>query len=238
MQLQNVKGDGKVRNFLRISLLLALFVVAVILGYVLLVRCPADQTCRNSAVLLENWSSILVFGTAVTLAVFGALVYMGYLADRSLSRGEMRRAIAGTFVIGLQMLLILSIVFDVYTEKVVTTYLTAMTMILGFYFGSRTAQQTQEVSRIEIENVSFAVKNDRKFISVSVRNLTPQEVSVDVVYIDGDPKNVNVKVLPGEVKHITLQFEWERKTYKVRVHTKEGYRAEVKATAGGDEYEA
>ena len=207
--------------------LISLILLAVTLS---LLNC-----LRNSPSQTDFWLAALVLFPALTLAVFLILIYMGYLADRSLSKGEMRRAIAGTFVVGLQMLLFFSLVFKVYEEKVLTTYLTAMTTILGFYFGSRTAQQTQsEPSRIAIENVFFGEKE----IVVSVRNLTPQNVSVDVVYVGDYPVKLKevIRIPPGEVEFVHVPFEWEKgKVYGIRVHSKEGYKAEVRKKATGGE---
>ncbi|ADC64396.1 hypothetical protein Ferp_0211 [Ferroglobus placidus DSM 10642] len=212
------------------KLLFALILVFVSVAFA--VYKTRSTTSEN--VLVSNWLPVLTLTLTAVLIVFGLLVLAGYLNNRSLSRGEMRRAIAGAFVAGFHVLLVISVIFSIYTEKVVTTYLTALTMILGFYFGSRTVQTRQEEGeKIEVENVHFA-KNGRKELIISVRNLSSRNVTIDTIYINKEPKIVKEKaeIAPKEVKHIPLEFNWiEGERYEVKVCSAEGLKAttEVKA---------
>lgn len=178
--------------------------------------------------MINNWLPIFTITLTAVLIVFGLLVLAGYLNNRSLSRGEMRRAIAGAFVAGFHVLLMMSLIFSINTEKVVTAYLTAVTMILGFYFGSRTAQTQQEKGeKIEVENVHFA-KNGKKELIISVRNLSSRNVTIDAIYINKEPKIVKekVEIAPKNVKHVPLEFNWiEGDRYEIKVCSAEGLKA-------------
>ncbi len=213
------------------KLLTALILVFVSVAFV--AYKTRDTTSEN--VLISNWLPILTITLTAVLTVFGLFALAGYLNNRSLSRGEIRRAIAGAFVAGFHVLLIMSVIFSIYTEKVVTAYLTAMTMILGFYFGSRSVQSQQEdAEKIEVENVHFA-KNGKKELIISVRNLSSRNVTIDIIYINGKPVIVKerTKIAPKEVKHISLEFNWyEGENYEIKVCSAEGLKitTEVRAT--------
>ena len=73
------------------------------------------------------------------LIAFALLIYVGVRVDKNLDKGELRRAIAGTFVVGFSILAILSFVFDILREHIVTAYIELVGIVIGFYFGQRSA---------------------------------------------------------------------------------------------------
>ena len=99
---------------------------------------------NETSALLKNWSQVFWGVTLLVAAVFGLILYAGYRSNKNLNRAEMRRAIAGAFVVGIHCLLVLSIVFDVERDIVIGAYLGGLTSVVGFYFGSRTVLQTQQ----------------------------------------------------------------------------------------------
>lgn len=82
-----------------------------------------------------------IIAVIVILATFLYLIHLGYKADDKLDKGEMRRAIAGTFVVGFTVLLILSLTYDCsYRSEIVMMYIELVGIVIGFYFGQRTAE--------------------------------------------------------------------------------------------------
>ncbi|NIA10578.1 MAG: hypothetical protein GWP10_12835 [Nitrospiraceae bacterium] len=85
-----------------------------------------------------------VVGAAFVLmsATFWGLILLGWLKDKDhkLDKGEMRRAIAGTFVVGFIILTISSCTgFDIFQKEIVQAYTQLTFIVVGFYFGARTA---------------------------------------------------------------------------------------------------
>ncbi|AEA47364.1 hypothetical protein [Archaeoglobus veneficus] len=189
-------------------------------------------------VLLENWNwlCVLLLILAPATVVFYIILRMGYRADRSLSKGEMRRAMAGAFVVGIHALLAVSIIFDIARNIVVGAYLGAISSIMGFYFGSRTAQQQQaQQAGLEIENVEF--RDDKKVV-VSVRNRGFMDVVVDAVYIGNKHFDLRQEIPSGSVRHIEFDFDWEAGSYEIKICTSEGLKAEGKFDAPEKEKES
>ena len=86
-----------------------------------------------------------IIAAIVILAAFALLIYVGVKADEKLNKGEMRRAIAGTFVVGFTVLLILSLTYDCgYQREIVMMYIELVGIIVGFYFGQRAAETKTE----------------------------------------------------------------------------------------------
>lgn len=185
-----------------------------------IVRVTHFSTTQTQ-LLLENWLGVFVGALFVVTASFGLILYAGYRSNRRLNKGEMRRAIAGAFIVGIHCLLIIALVFNIERDVVIGAYLGGISSIMGFYFGSRTLQQQQE-GNLEIENVEF---KDGKVV-VSVRNRCSMDVVVDAVYIGGKHFDLKEEIPSGSVKHIELDFKWESGKYKVKVCTSEGLKAE------------
>ena len=96
------------------------------------VTSPSTETIPESAAIIA---------AIVILVAFALLIYVGVKADEKLNKGEMRRAIAGTFVVGFTVLMILSLSYDCsYQREIVMMYIELVGIIVGFYFGQRAAE--------------------------------------------------------------------------------------------------
>lgn len=80
------------------------------------------------------WAAIIILAI-----VFLLLIYLGFAVDGTLDQGEMRRAIAGTFVLGFTMLIFFLSRYEIENKEVVSAYLQMVGVIVGFYFGAKTA---------------------------------------------------------------------------------------------------
>jgi len=175
-------------------------------------------------ILATNW--LPVFGLIV-LAVSISFVFtlaLGYRASGRLDTGEMRRAIAGAILIGIHCLLFLSITFNIARDVVVGAYVGGLSSVIGYYFGSRSAQQVErEEGFLKVENVEFRC-NDKRQIVISLRNGTKRSVVVDAVYVNGKSQKINrVAIEPKSVKDVVLDFDWsENEVYNIKVCTSEG----------------
>ncbi len=85
-------------------------------------------------------SGAAIAAAIVVFIAFGLLIGIGFFADHNLNKGEMRRAIAGTFVVGFTMLMILSLHYGFYRNEIITAYIEFVGIVVGFYFGQRAAE--------------------------------------------------------------------------------------------------
>ena len=173
------------------------------------------------------------------MAVFMILVWLGYRSNSSLNRGEMRRAIAGAFVSTFVVLIfvLLHLHYNRINE-VIAGFITMVTTIVGFYFGSRTAQQeVEEEEVVGIENAEF---RDGKIV-LSFRNGSRRSVEVDAVYVNRRRvETPKVRVNPRSLAEIPVSFEWkEGEEYEIKVCTSKGKCSQVRVRApkGGGESE-
>ena len=161
----------------------ALFLLCIVLSIASALELP---TMNNSTVSLTAGNliispaanistatqAVVAGGSIVVLViVFGGLVILGYLAKERgrLDQGEMRRAIAGTFVVGFTILVILCIMYGIYREGVILAYIELVGIVVGFYFGAKTAEQkrAEAAVNISIEHVRFL---DLNKIAITIRN--------------------------------------------------------------------
>ncbi len=85
-----------------------------------------------------SMTAFIVAASIIIIAFMGILI-LGWLKDRNLDKGEMRRAIAGTFVVGFTMLMVLCLRFGIYQKEVVIAYIELVGIVIGFYFGAKIA---------------------------------------------------------------------------------------------------
>ena len=81
------------------------------------------------------WQAIVI--VLIILVTFGLSLYLGWYEDKKLDKGEMRRAIAGTFVIGFTLLMFLSVSSGIYQKEVVLMYIQLASVVVAFYFGAK-----------------------------------------------------------------------------------------------------
>ncbi len=127
------------------------------------------------------WAAIIVLAI-----VFLLLIYMGCAVDGTLDQGEMRRAIAGTFVLGFTMLIFFLARYDIQNKDVVAAYLQMVGVIVGFYFGAKTALMGTSTGTSEGLAIEFVeVGEDKKNIILTIRNKGDNKLVVDKVYVTG-----------------------------------------------------
>ena len=126
------------------------------------------------------WQAIVI--VLIILVPFGLILYLGWYKDRKLDKGEMRRAIAGTFVIGFTLLMMLSVSSGIYQKEVVLMYIQLAGVVVAFYFGARIAAEIPGVgAKIEMEKPAPAGPP-------TVKNITPpkgKKDAVPVITIEG-----------------------------------------------------
>jgi hypothetical protein len=93
----------------------------------------------------------------IVVAVISAgalMVLIGYRADKCLSSGEIRRAIAAVLVLGFVMITILSIAYRIPNKEIVTSYTQLVGVIIGFYFGSKIASEAGDEEGEKMKKVA------------------------------------------------------------------------------------
>ena len=164
---------------------------------------------------------------AVILIVFLVVLMLGWVDGHNLDKGEMRRAIAATFVTGFTLITILCIYYGIYRSEVIIAYIEMVGIVIGFYFGAKTAaeRRAEVASFINIENVSF---HDPNKIFVTVRNGGDKEIKVDKVYINDKPFE-KIAVVPSKTaKIIEIEKIWDATIeYSIKVATSEGLTTEI-----------
>lgn len=175
---------------------------------------------------ISEWMTIFV--VSAILGIFVLLIALGYRDDKSLNKGEMRRAIAGTLVIGFVILVVLSLCYEISNQPLVIAFIELVGIVVGFYFGSKTVAEKKEVEekktgQIRIENVQFSGKSD-KIINITIRNSGDFEVTVDRVYINNEPKKIEEGTISlKSAKDFPVEHEWNKgESYRIKVSTTEG----------------
>lgn len=178
-------------------------------------------------VLPEKWIPIIL---GIVLFVFAGILIMGYSADKDLNKGEMRRAIAGTFVIGFTFLLLLSIFYEFKNKDIVTAYIQMTGVVIGFYFGTRSilGKQKESSNKLSIENVKFELDgsgNPDKKITISIRNGSDASIIVDKIYLNRDDYDIDSQIVSQKAKKETIKLSdvWKYgEEYKIKVATTTG----------------
>ena len=153
------------------------------------------------------------------------MIAIGYNADRSLSKGEMRRAIAGTFVVGFHGIVLFCLIFfPEHTKELIVAYIEFVGLVVGFYFGSRTAQQqVQTEGEISIDRI----EGDDN-LRVIIRKVTDKPVKITKITVDGKTfsKEVEIKdeVVTIELRKDELEREGidAKSVRKIEIGTESG----------------
>nr|QNO48911.1 hypothetical protein MOGPJHGO_00014 [Methanosarcinales archaeon ANME-2c ERB4] len=194
----------------------------------------------TSSVTVSSKSPILddvglLLAAIVILLIFGWLIYIGAKADKKLDKGEMRKAIAGTFVVGFSMLMILSIKYDIADNNITTMYVQLAGIVVAFYFGARAvaAKQAEAAAMIGIEHVRFLP--DPKKIAITIRNGSDSEINVDKIYINEGAIEESIKISPEKSKETKQTCEWQAGTeYNIKIATTTGLTAEIQVSPPGE----
>ena len=173
----------------------------------------------------------LLLAAGVVLFIFWWLIRIGAKADKKLDKGEMRRAIAGTFVVGFAMLMLLSIKYDMSENNITTMYVQLAGIVVAFYFGTKAVavKQAEAAAMIGIEHVRFLP--DSKKIAITIRNGGDSEINVDKIYINEDATEESIKISPEKSKEVEQDCEWQSGTkYKIKIATTTGLTAEIQVS--------
>ena len=167
----------------------------------------------------------------VILLIFGGMILLGFRADKKLDQGEMRRAIAGTFVVGFTILMVLSIKYDIPDNDVTTMYIQLAGIVIAFYFGTRAVavKRAEAAAMIGIEHVRFLP--DHKKIAITIRNGGDSEIKVDKIYINGNVIEESIKISPEKSKETEQNCKWQSETeYEIKIATSTGLTAEIRVS--------
>lgn len=144
MRMIGIKRDRK-KSFFIVAV--ALFLLCMVLSIASAQEQPSKVDITDSTVNVSTATPmkstvnpwVVVAAGAFVLLAFALLIVLGYYTKEkgSFDRGEMRRAIAGTFVVGFTVLMVLCLIFNIQRNEVVIAYIELVGIIVGFYFGQR-----------------------------------------------------------------------------------------------------
>lgn len=152
-------GDGvSERGSIIVSVMFAL--VVIVLGWITTTAINskedlAKEYLDKSVQLNQSISVTEILGSRLTIVdawvgiafvsfVFLFLIFLGFLADQNLSKGELRRAVAGSLVLAFTILALFSIVMGDEIgigKEIVIAYIQLVGIAIGFYFGAKTAER-------------------------------------------------------------------------------------------------
>ncbi|HPJ30568.1 MAG TPA: hypothetical protein PLZ42_04180 [Methanothrix sp.] len=158
MKMNGDKCNG--RGPLIVSVMFAL--VIILLGWITTTAINSKQDLAqeylDTSVKLNQTVNITeILGSRLTIAdawvaiafvafVFLFLIFLGCLADQTLSKGELRRAVAGSLVLAFTILALFSIVMGEEVgigREIVIAYIQLVGIAVGFYFGAKTAEREE-----------------------------------------------------------------------------------------------
>jgi hypothetical protein len=94
-------------------------------------------------------------GIAFVCFVFLFLIFLGCMKDGTLSKGELRRAVAGSLTLAFTLLALFAMVMDEKDDgigkEIVIAYIQLVGIAVGFYFGARTAEKEEDKTKPNLE---------------------------------------------------------------------------------------
>ena len=140
----NNKADGgrKSTRSLLLAGILLVYIVTVVTA-----PCGAQQNTSVGEIPEAAAAKVALTGSIALLLVFVFLIGCGLKTEGKFGKGELTRAIAGTLVAGFSIIAILSFVFGILREHIVTAYIELVGIVIGFYFGQRTVESAIETER-------------------------------------------------------------------------------------------
>ena len=238
MEVIDMKQNLK-ESFFRVGAVL--FLLCLLLPIVAQANNTTEIVCINAATANVSASSVTVLSKSsilddvclwiaaiVILSIFAGMIYIGSKADKKLDKGEMRKAIAGTFVVGFSMLMVLSIKYDIPDNNITTMYVQLAGIVVAFYFGTRAVavNQAEAATTVGIEHVIFLPAP--KKIAITIRNGGDSEINVDKIYINEGAIEESIKIRPEKSKETKQTCEWHAGTeYVIKIATTTGLTAEI-----------
>lgn len=100
------------------------------------VKKSTDSTENNLSLELA------VFIALIIIAGFFVIIFLGWWQEKRIDKGVMRRAMAGTFVIGYTFVVMLSMWSGNFQKEVVLMYVQLVSVVVAFYFGAKVARES------------------------------------------------------------------------------------------------
>lgn len=164
---------------------------------------------------------------------------------RDMDQGQIRSAIAGTLVFGFIMLTLFSLYYGVTKDNIIVAqYGNFVGIVIGFYFGARTASQAAS----EGADIAKGLADDGKVIKkmkLESAKLLDNKKSLELYVFNGTDKTLDLKEVnagdqiataldkttleKGKATKIVAGFDSELKNgkYRVRLSTKSGESDEI-----------
>ncbi|HOO53625.1 MAG TPA: hypothetical protein PLY09_00255 [Methanothrix sp.] len=109
-----------------------------------------DRKGSDTAItIVDAW-----VGIAFICFVFLFLIYLGCMKDGTLSKGELRRAVAGSLTLAFTLLALISMVMEDENgigKEIVIAYIQLVGIAVGFYFGAKTAERDEEEEKVKLD---------------------------------------------------------------------------------------
>ncbi len=105
------------------------------------VKKSSEDTTKNK---IDLWLALFI-GIVITGGFFAILI-LGWLKEKKIDKGIMRRAMAGTFVIGYTFLVMLTMWTGFFQKEVILMYIQLVSMVVAFYFGSKVGSETPDAT--------------------------------------------------------------------------------------------
>ncbi|MBN1322603.1 MAG: hypothetical protein JW986_01195 [Methanotrichaceae archaeon] len=146
---------------------------------------------------VSDWVAFLAI--ALILFFFGGMIVLGFLADRSLDGGELRRAAAGTLIFVLCIVAILSLRYNILRDQIISSFLQVVGMVAAFYYGSKIASKAADVDEVEEEEVKMAAPKAISLKALSwsgnevllqAYNNTDHQMRIVTAWVNDEPKEI------------------------------------------------
>jgi hypothetical protein len=190
--------------------------------------------------------ALIGISTLVFLMLIGIGTWRGSVEKlRDMDQGQIRSAIAGTLVFGFIMLTLFSLYYGVAKDNIIVAqYGNFVGIVIGFYFGARTASQAASEGADIAKGLVDDGKASKK-IKLESAKLLEDKKSLELYVFNGTDKPQDLKEVnagdqtataldktaleKGKATKIVAKFDSELKNgkYRVRLSTKSGESAEI-----------
>ena len=207
-------------------------IVALVFFALIFFQSLTAQGEDGKAIPEGDQMKVVIVAACLIICSFIGVLFLGWYKDHNLDKGKMRRAIASTFVIGFTILMILCLSFNIYQKEVIIAYIELVGIVIGFYFGSKTAadKRAEAAAKIDIENIKF-VEPDK--IAITIRNGGGTDITIDKIYLNNNHINKkSVKINSQSSIEVDENYQWKAgEKYMIKIATTTGLTGEVSITA-------